>query len=161
MCQQLAISDCHGGLSPQDKLEWTQKKQLQGRRVAMLGDGINDAPTLAAADVSLSFSTATDLANISSDFLILGDNPGVLVKARLLARKTRRNIMQNLIWAAAYNLVAVPFAAIGYIPPWGSAIGMRCLAKEGSIITKVTGGLTAMYASIEYMEVKSKMHIAG
>jgi len=124
LCQQLDIPDCHGGLSPQDKLSWTKKRQRQGHRIAMFGDGINDAPTLAAADVSISFSGATDLANISSDFLILGDDPGVLVNARQLARKTRRNILQNLAWAAAYNLIAVPFAAAGYIPPWGAAIGM-------------------------------------
>ncbi len=124
LCHQLDISDCHGGMSPQDKLGWTKKHQQDGFRIAMFGDGINDAPTLAAADVSISFSSATDLANVSSDFLILGDDPGALVNARLLAKKTRRNILQNLAWAAAYNLVAVPFAAAGYIPPWGAAIGM-------------------------------------
>jgi Cu2+-exporting ATPase len=90
----------------------------------VFGDGINDAPTLAAADVSISFSDATDLANASSDFLILGDDTGTLVAARRLARRTRRNIMQNLVWAAAYNLLAVPFAAVGWIPPWGAALGM-------------------------------------
>jgi len=124
LCHQLAISECHGGMSPQDKLNWTKTRQQQGHCIAMFGDGINDAPTLAAANVSISFSGATDLANISSDFLILGDDPGVLANARLLARKTRRNILQNLAWAASYNLVAVPFAAAGYIPPWGAAIGM-------------------------------------
>jgi Cu2+-exporting ATPase len=90
----------------------------------MFGDGINDAPTLALADVSVSFADATDLANNSSDFLILGDNPSVLADARRLARKTRRNIMQNFGWAAGYNLLAIPFAAAGLIPPWGAAIGM-------------------------------------
>ncbi len=124
LCHQLDIKNCHGGMSPQDKLGWTKNRQQQGHRIAMFGDGINDAPTLAAADVSISFSSATDLANVSSDFLILGDDAGALVNARLLARKTRRNILQNLLWAAAYNLVAVPFAAAGYIPPWGAAIGM-------------------------------------
>ncbi len=124
LCHQLDIRDCVGDMSPQDKLSWTKNRQQQGFRIVMFGDGINDAPTLATADVSLSFTGATDLANISSDFLILGDDAGVLVDARKLARKTRRNIIQNLIWAAAYNLIAVPFAAAGYIPPWGAAIGM-------------------------------------
>jgi Cu2+-exporting ATPase len=90
----------------------------------MFGDGINDAPTLAAADVSLSFSDATDLANVSSDFLILGDEASTLVQARVMAQKTRRNILQNFAWAGGYNLIAIPFAAAGYIPPWGAAIGM-------------------------------------
>ena len=124
LCQRLEIHDCHGGMSPRDKLAWTRKHQQQGKRIAMFGDGINDAPTLAAADVSISFSEATDLANASSDFLILGDNIGVLVEARRLAQRTRRNILQNFAWAGSYNLIAVPFAAAGYIPPWGAAIGM-------------------------------------
>ena len=124
LCQQLGINECHGGMSPHDKLSWTRQQQQQGYRIAMFGDGINDAPTLAAADVSISFSDATDLANVSSDFLILGDDVGVLVDARRLAQRTRRNILQNFAWAAGYNLLAVPFAAAGYIPPWGAAIGM-------------------------------------
>ncbi len=124
LCRGLGISDCHGAQSPRDKLAWTRAQQLQGHRIAMFGDGINDAPTLAAADVSISFSSATDLANVSSDFLILGDDASVLAHARRLAQQTRQNIMQNFAWAAAYNLVAIPFAAAGYIPPWGAAIGM-------------------------------------
>jgi Cu2+-exporting ATPase len=92
----------------------------------MFGDGLNDAPTLAAADVSISFADATDLANAGSDFLLLGEDPAALADARRLARRTRRTIRQNLAWAAAYNLVAVPFAAAGWIPPWGAAIGMSC-----------------------------------
>ena len=124
LCQQLGIADCQGGMSPKDKLEWTQALQRGGHRIAMFGDGINDAPTLAAADVSLSFSEATDLANVSSDFIILGDSVDVLADARELAQRTRRNILQNFAWAGGYNLLAVPFAAAGYIPPWGAAIGM-------------------------------------
>jgi Cu2+-exporting ATPase len=124
LCQRLGVEDCHGGMSPQDKLAWTRSQQRRGHRIAMFGDGINDAPTLAAADVSLSFSDATDLANASSDFLILGDSISVLADARELAQRTRRNILQNFAWAGGYNLIAVPFAAAGYIPPWGAAIGM-------------------------------------
>jgi Cu2+-exporting ATPase len=122
--KQLGIDDVHGGLSPADKLAWAQVQQAQGRQLAMFGDGINDAPTLAAADVSISFADATDLANSSSDFLILGHDAAVLADARRLARRTRRNILQNFAWAGAYNLIAVPFAAAGLIPPWGAAIGM-------------------------------------
>jgi Cu2+-exporting ATPase len=121
---RLGIADCLGGMSPQDKLTWTRSRQQQGHEVAMFGDGINDAPALAAADVSISFSDATDLANSSSDFLVLGNDINVLVDARRLARSTRLNIRQNLAWAAGYNLLAVPFAAMGWIPPWGAAIGM-------------------------------------
>jgi len=122
--RQLGIEDVHGGLSPAEKLAWTRQQQARGRQLAMVGDGINDAPTLALADVSVSFADATDLANSSSDFLILGNDAAALADARRLARRTRRNILQNLVWAAAYNLLAVPFAAAGWIPPWGAAIGM-------------------------------------
>ncbi|KHF25111.1 hypothetical protein JV46_05280 [Solemya velum gill symbiont] len=74
--------------------------------------------------MSLSFADATDLANNSSDFLLLNDEPEVLVKARRLAKRTHTNLMQNFAWAAGYNFIAVPFAAVGLIPPWGAAIGM-------------------------------------
>jgi Cu2+-exporting ATPase len=124
--ERLGIGECRGGMSPVDKLDWTRDRQREGTVVAMLGDGINDAPTLAAADVSISFADATDLANASSDFLLLGEDASLLAEARRLARRTRRTIRQNLAWAAVYNLVAVPFAAAGWIPPWGAAIGMSC-----------------------------------
>ncbi|HYQ72709.1 MAG TPA: HAD-IC family P-type ATPase, partial [Gammaproteobacteria bacterium] len=126
LASQLGIETATGGLSPAGKLEWTRAQQAQGRRLAMFGDGINDAPTLAAADVSISFADATDLANASSDFLILGADAGSLVAAVRLARQTRRNIMQNFTWAGTYNLIAVPFAAAGCIPPWVAAVGMSC-----------------------------------
>ena len=122
--RQLGIDDCRGRLSPEDKLRWIRQKQADGHRVGMFGDGINDAPVLAAADVSVSFSEATDLANASSDFLILGDDIRCLAAARRLARRTRINILQNLAWAAGYNVLAVPLAVAGWIPPWGAAIGM-------------------------------------
>jgi Cu2+-exporting ATPase len=76
--RQLGIADCHGGLSPADKMAWIQARQASGHPVGMFGDGINDAPVLAAADVSLSFSDATDLANASSDFLLLGNDANAL-----------------------------------------------------------------------------------
>ncbi len=122
--KQLAIGTAKSGMTPADKLAWIRTRQQQGHRVIMFGDGINDAPVLAAADASVSFSDGTDLANASSDFLLLGKDPGALADARALARRTRSNILQNLAWAAAYNIVAVPAAAAGLIPPWGAAIGM-------------------------------------
>ena len=90
----------------------------------MLGDGINDGPAMVAADVSLSFTDATDLANAGSDFLLLGRDAAALPGARVLARRTQRIIRENMLWAACYNLLAVPFAAAGWIPPWGAALGM-------------------------------------
>ncbi|OOZ42684.1 heavy metal translocating P-type ATPase [Solemya elarraichensis gill symbiont] len=124
VASKLGITSFHANLSPREKFDWVQSRQKEGRQIAMFGVGNNDAPTLALADVSLSFADATDLANNSSDFLLLNDEPQVLVKARRLAVRTHTNLMQNFAWAAIYNFVAVPFAAVGLIPPWGAAIGM-------------------------------------
>lgn len=120
----LAFDEVHGEMQPVDKLDWIRARQAEGRRVAMIGDGINDAPTLAAADVSLSFAHATELAQANSGLLVLGRDLAVIGEARGLATRIRRVIRQNLIWAAGYNLLAVPAAAIGMLPPWGAAIGM-------------------------------------
>jgi Cu2+-exporting ATPase len=121
---ELEIDEFYGGLSPADKLNWIKRAQADGYRVIMVGDGINDTPTLAAADTSLSFAQAARLARSSSDFVIMGSTLTPLAEARHLARRTRRILVQNLVWAAMYNFSAVPLAALGYIPPWGAAIGM-------------------------------------
>ncbi len=120
----LGVDEVHGGISSAEKLAWIEAKQQEGHKVIMVGDGINDAPTLAAANVSLSFSEATQMAQAHSDYLLLGEDLNALVAARSLAIKTRRIIFQNLGWAASYNLLAIPAAALGFIPPWGAAIGM-------------------------------------
>lgn len=124
IAKTLNIKQAYGGLSPEEKLAWIQRQQAQGHRVIMIGDGINDAPTLAAADASISFADATHLAQANSDFVILGSDFHNLGQAFDLTRRTRRIILQNLSWALGYNLLAVPLAAMGYIPPWGAAIGM-------------------------------------
>jgi Cu2+-exporting ATPase len=113
-----------GDMSPADKLAWIRQRQAAGARVVMVGDGINDAPTLAGADASVSLAHATELAQVNSSLLILNSQIEVLGEVRAIARHTRRVIRQNLSWAAAYNFLAVPFAALGFIPPWGAALGM-------------------------------------
>ena len=122
--QKLGLDEIHGGMTPADKLGWIQQQQEAGHQVVMVGDGINDAPTLAAADVSLSFADAPELAQTHSDFILLVDDLDAVVAARKLARTTRRVILQNLLWAAGYNLVTIPLAILGLIPPWLAAIGM-------------------------------------
>lgn len=120
----LDVDAALGGCLPQQKMARVRELQARGHRVAMVGDGINDAATLAAADVSISFAEANELAQASSDFLVLGDSLEGVARARALARRTRRTILQNLSWAVGYNALAVPAAMLGLIAPWGAAIGM-------------------------------------
>lgn len=124
VARTLGISQYQGGLLPADKLAWIQQAQQQGHRVLMIGDGINDAPTLAAADVAISFNHASDLAQLHSDLVLMGHQLMTVIEADKLAKRSQRIIHQNLFWALAYNLLAIPFAAFGFITPWIAAIGM-------------------------------------
>jgi Cu2+-exporting ATPase len=124
MASSLGITESYGGMSPEDKLQWIKQRQQQGHVILMLGDGINDAPTLAAANVSLAFNDATDLAQSQCDLMILRKDYKHLASAFSLMKKTRTIILQNLGWAIAYNLLAIPAAAMGLVTPWMAAIGM-------------------------------------
>ena len=111
-------------LTAADKLALVQGLQDAGHRVVMVGDGVNDAPVLAAADVSVAIGSGTDLAKVSADVVLLGDGLTPLVDAVLISRRTLHIIRQNLTWAALYNATAVPLAAGGYLEPWMAAVGM-------------------------------------
>jgi len=124
IASKLGIKEYHGHQTPEGKLNWIQAHQKKGHKIIMVGDGINDAPTLAAANVSISFAEATELAQINSDFVLLSQQLDRLPEMRNIAIRTRRIILQNLTWAIGYNFTAVPFAALGLIPPWGAALGM-------------------------------------
>ncbi|SDT40700.1 Cu2+-exporting ATPase [Pseudomonas asplenii] len=121
---QLGIDEARGGLSPDDKLYMLKQLQQQGRKVLMLGDGVNDVPVLAAADISVAMGSATDLAKTSADAVLLSNRLDALAKAFDLARRTRRVIIENLAWAALYNGLMLPFAALGWITPVWAAVGM-------------------------------------
>ena len=118
------IDHWHAAASPDDKLSFIQNCQQKGERVMMVGDGINDVPVLAGADISLAMGSASDLARTSADAVLVSSNLKRLPEAFQLAMKTRKIIHQNLGWALAYNLIALPVAAMGMIAPWMAAIGM-------------------------------------
>ena len=121
---ELGIDEARGGLRPDDKLQVLQQLHKQGRKVLMLGDGVNDVPVLAAADISVAMGSATDLAKTSADAVLLSNRLDALVQAFSLARRTRRVIIENLLWAGLYNGLMLPFAALGWITPVWAAVGM-------------------------------------
>lgn len=120
----LGIDDAAGRLSPEDKLQRLRALQQQGRVVVMVGDGLNDAPVLAGADVSVAMAGAVPLAQHSADVVLVRPSLQSLPEAIDMARRTRRIIHQNLAWAVGYNLVALPLAASGGVTPWIAALAM-------------------------------------
>ena len=124
MALHLGISEAHGRESPQTKLERVAAWQAEGRVVCMVGDGVNDAPVLAQAQVSVAMGEGTELARTQGDCVLLGRHLGVLPDGIALAKATRRTIRENLWWAVIYNVVALPVAMSGFLTPWMAGIGM-------------------------------------
>lgn len=122
--EALGISDVHARQSPEQKLAFVRSLQAEGRRVAMVGDGLNDAPVLAGADVSLALADGAALAQRAADLVISHPSLMRVPESVALARRTRRIIKQNLAWALGYNLLALPLAAMGLVTPWLAALGM-------------------------------------
>ncbi len=124
VARRLGIDEARGGASPEDKLAFMRAAQARGRTVLMVGDGVNDGPVLARADVSMALAHGSALAQQRADFIILGSRLGEVAAARRLAVRTLRVVRQNLAWSVVYNLTCVPLALVGWLPPWAAGAGM-------------------------------------
>ncbi len=124
LARQLGIADARGGMHPQDKLEAVRTLQATGAIVAMTGDGVNDAPVLAQAQVSIAVDQGAEAAQAAADMILLSSELLRLADGVRIARKTQRVIRQNLTWSVLYNTLAIPAAAMGLITPWMAGIGM-------------------------------------
>jgi Cu2+-exporting ATPase len=124
LAAELGLCDHVGDASPQDKLNAVAAAQAAGHRVLMVGDGVNDAPVLARADVSLAMGQGALVARAQADAVVVSGRWRDVVRARATAGKTLRIVRQNLAWAVAYNLVGIPLAVVGWLPPWAAGLGM-------------------------------------
>lgn len=124
VAERLHFTAWRHGANPQDKLAELHQLQQAGRCVLMVGDGINDGPVLAQADVSVALGHGAAIAQQRADLVIVGSRLAALREARALARRTMAVIRQNLAWALVYNAASVPLALAGWLPPWAAGLGM-------------------------------------
>lgn len=121
---ELGLAQARGGCTPDDKLALVRELQRQGHRVAMVGDGVNDGPVLAGANVALALAHGAPLLQSRADFVLVGSSLFPVLQAWVLARKTRRVVGQNLLWAFVYNAACIPLAVLGLLPAWAAGLGM-------------------------------------
>jgi Cu2+-exporting ATPase len=124
IARDCGIADYHGDLSPGDKYDAVKRLQLSGAIVAMVGDGMNDGPVLALADVSIAMGQGAPIAQTRSDLLLMSNRLAALPDVVSSARMALKLIRQNLGWAIVYNVVAIPAAVLGLLEPWHAALGM-------------------------------------
>jgi Cu2+-exporting ATPase len=124
VADRLGVNEWYAGQKPEMKIDRVRRWQDSGARVLMVGDGVNDAPVLAAADVSMTVSGATDLANSAADFILTTESLESVNRVMEIATATRRIIRENLAWAIIYNAAALPLAIGGFLEPWMAALGM-------------------------------------
>ena len=124
VAQMLGIEEVRAEATPQEKHSYVESLQKQGAVVAMVGDGVNDAPVLARAQVSVAMGSGSQLARTQADLVLLSENLEHLARGYQLARRSLRVIRQNLVWSFVYNFVALPLAMLGFVTPWMAGIGM-------------------------------------
>ena len=139
--------------SPKMKMEFLESLQAGGKTVLMVGDGINDAPVLSVANISMAVSGASELANSTADFIITGKSLIYIIYTLEYGDRTRSVIQQNLLWALAYNLLAIPFAAAGLIVPWMAALGMSL----SSLLVVLNSGRLATHKPTNLPQARARL----
>jgi P-type Cu2+ transporter len=124
LARELGINRWQGGMRPQAKHDYVTRLQDEGRVVAMVGDGLNDTPVLAAANVSFAMGGGADAAQLRADIVLPGNRLATIAESLSVAQRVMRLVRQNFAWALAYNAFALPAAALGWIGPWEAALGM-------------------------------------
>ena len=143
LADTLCLDDWRARQTPEQKKAWLERLATEEGPQMMVGDGINDAPALLAASVSVATADASALARKAAGLYLLKPGLAPLAALPALARRVRRGIRQNLTWALAYNLTAVPLAVAGLVPPWAAALGM----SASSLLVTVNASRIARWQS--------------